>query len=77
MRETLTIRLGDELAEALQQEARQTGLSKGEIAREAIAARLRKAGGLPVMSRHFGTMRGPGDLSTNKVYRRAWTKKGA
>ena len=75
VQETLTIRLGEELAEALQRESRQTGLSKGEIARQAIAARLRKAGGLPVMSRHFGAMRGPVDLSTNKAYRRAWTKK--
>jgi hypothetical protein len=75
MQETLTIRLGEELAEALQREARQTGLSKGEIARQAIAERLRKAGGLPVMSRHFGAMRGPADLSTNKAYRRAWTKR--
>ena len=75
MQDTLTIRLGGDLAEALQREARQTGLSKGEIARQAIADRLRKAGGLPVMSRHFGAMRGPADLSTNKAYRRAWTKK--
>jgi len=73
--ETLTIRLGEELAEALQRESRQTGLSKGEIARQAIAARLRTAGGLTVMSRHFGAMRGPSDLSTNKAYRRAWSKK--
>ncbi len=75
MQDTLTIRLGEDLADALQREARRTGLSKGEIARQAIADRLRKAGGLPVMSRHFGTMRGPADLSTNKAYRRAWTKR--
>lgn len=74
MQDTLTIRLGAELAEALQQEARETGLSKGEIARRAIAARLRKAGGLTVMSRYFGAMGGPADLSTNKAYRRAWKK---
>ena len=77
MQDTLTIRLGAALAEALHQEARQTGQSKGEIARQAIAARLRKAGGIPVMTRHFGAMRGPADLSTNKAYRRAWTKKRA
>jgi hypothetical protein len=70
----LTIRLGADLAEALQHEARQTGLSKGEIARRAIAERLRTSGGLGVMSRHFGAMRGPADLSTNKAYRRAWRK---
>jgi hypothetical protein len=77
MQERLTIWLGEELAEALQREARQTGLSKGEIARQAIATRLRKPGGLTVMSRHFGTMSGPADLSTNKTYRRAWSKKRA
>ena len=77
MQDTLTIRLGQELAEALHEETRQSGLSNGEIARQAIAARLRKAGGLPVMARHFGAMRGPADLSTNKAYRRAWSKKRA
>jgi len=75
MPETLTIRLGAALAEALEHEARETGLPKGEIARRAIAARLRTSGRLSVMSRHFGAMRGPADLSTNRAYRRAWTKK--
>ena len=75
MNESLTIRLGTDLARALQEEARQTGLSKGEVARQALAARLEHRGRLAVMSRHFGAMRGPADLSTNKAYRRAWGRK--
>jgi len=75
MAETLTVRLGEELAEALRQEARQSGVSRGEIVRQAIAARVRQTASTTVMQRHFGTMRGPADLSTNKAYRRAWTRK--
>ena len=77
MNESLTIRLGTNLARALQEEARQTGLSKGELARQALAARLERRGRLAVMSRHFGAMRGPTDLSTNKAYRRTWGRKQA
>ena len=77
MHDTLTVRLTDDLAEALRAEARLSGLPKGEIVRKAIAARLRQAGAVSVMSRHFGEMRGPADLSTNKAYRRAWKKKRA
>jgi len=75
--ETLTIRLGERLAQALREEARQTGLAKGEIARQALETRLRGSGKLTVMSRYFGATRGPADLSTNKGYRRAWGKKPA
>ncbi|HEY2950999.1 MAG TPA: ribbon-helix-helix domain-containing protein [Verrucomicrobiae bacterium] len=77
MNETLTIRLGEELAHALREEARQTGLAKGEIARQALESRLRRGGKLLVMHRHFGAMLGPSDLSTNKTYRRNWNKKRA
>ena len=73
--ETLTIRLGGELASALDREARQTGLTKGEIARQALESRIQNGGRLPVMQRHFGTMLGPSDLSTSKAYRRTWKKK--
>ena len=75
MNETLTIRLGEKLAHALREEARQTGRAKGEIAREALQARLRVGGKLAVMERYFGGMRGPADLSTNKAYRRSWHKR--
>jgi len=75
MNETLTIRLGEELAHALREEAHQSGLARGEIARQALESRLRRGGKLAVMPRHFGAMRGPADLSTNKSYRRSWNKK--
>jgi hypothetical protein len=75
MNESLTIRPGTDLARALQEEARLTGLSKGELARQALAERLERRGRLTVMSRHFGAMRGPADLSTNKTYRRTWGRK--
>ena len=71
---TLTVRLTEELAKALRDEARQTGVSKGEIARQAIAARLLKTASRSVMSRYFGVMRGPADLSISKAYRRAWNQ---
>jgi predicted DNA-binding protein len=72
---TLTVRLSEDLAEALHRASRETGVAKGEIVRQAVAAHLKKTRDLSVMSRHFGTMQGPADLSTNKAYRRAWGKK--
>jgi hypothetical protein len=72
---TLTVRLDEELADALQRASRQSGVPKSDIVRQAVAAHLAKPGSLPVISRHFGTMRGPADLSTAKAYRRAWSKK--
>jgi hypothetical protein len=74
MSETLTVRLDEKLAQALREEARQTGLAKGEIARQALESRLKRGGKLAVMRLHFGAMRGPADLSTNKTYRRTWKK---
>jgi len=74
MRETLTIRLSEEMAEALRREARESGIPRGELVRQAVAARLRRSSP-SVMAHYFGTMRGPSDLSTNKAYRRSWTKK--
>jgi hypothetical protein len=74
MNATLTIRLSEDLAQALEEEAIQTGVSKGEIARQAIAARLGAKGNLSSLQRHFGVMSGPEDLSTNKEYRRTWNK---
>ena len=71
----MTIRLSDELGEALRREARKSGIPRGELVRQAIAARLEKNESPTVIARHFGTVRGPADLSTNKSYRRAWTKK--
>src|SRR5204862_212441 len=53
MNETLTIRLGEKLAYALSQEARRTGLAKGEIARQALEARLLSTGKPSAMARQF------------------------
>ena len=75
MNDTLTIRLGEKLATALQAEAEQTGLAKGEIARQALEQRLSRSGKLSVMTRHFGAVAGPADLSTNKAYRKKWGRK--
>jgi hypothetical protein len=75
MNESLTIRLGEKLAHALQEEARETGLAKGEIARQALESRLKGRGKLAVIRRNFGVINGPSDLSTNKAYRQSWTKK--
>jgi hypothetical protein len=75
MEATLTVRLPEDLANALQRAAREAGVPKGELVRQAIEASLRASPPVSVMARHFGVMRGPVDLSTNKTYRRAWTKK--
>ena len=63
------------MAEALREEARQTGLARGEIARQALEVRLGGRANLTVIRRHFGAMQGPADLSANKLYRRTWGKK--
>ena len=76
MNAILTIRLGEELAKALQEESRQTGLAKGEIARQALSARLKGGRKPSVMSRYFGAIKGPSDLGTNKAYRRKWKRPG-
>lgn len=75
MDETLTIRIGGPLAQALREESRHSGLSKGEIARQALEARLRASRKLNVMKRYFGVSNGPADLSSNKSYRRSWGKR--
>jgi predicted DNA-binding protein len=77
MSETLTIRLGEQLAEALREESQQTGLPKGEIARQALEERLRTDRKLTVMRHYFGAVRGAADLSSNKTYRRNWGKRRA
>lgn len=75
MPRTLTVRLNDELTEALQKASRESGMPKGEIVRQAVTAHLKKTSGGSVMSRYFGTVTGPADLSTNRAYRRSWANK--
>lgn len=65
------------MAQALCEESRQTGLARGEIARQALEARLAGGARLTVMPRYFGSVRGPKDLSTNRRYHRTWGKKPA
>lgn len=72
---TLTVRLSEDMAEELHRASRESGVARGEIVRQAVAAHLKRTRGVSVMSRHFGSMHGPADLSTNKAYRRAWTKR--
>jgi hypothetical protein len=74
MNETLTIRLDEELVQALEDESRKSGLSKGQIARDALKVRLQQSSKLAVMKRHFGKVSGPEDLSVNKDYRRDWKR---
>jgi hypothetical protein len=68
MSDTLTIRLDDRLARDLEEEAKRAGISKGEIAREAIRQRLAKVRptALDALSELRGIMNGPSDLSSNK-----------
>lgn len=75
MSESLTVRLSRDLADALRDEARQSGVPKGEIVRQALSARLQQTSAGSTIARYAGVMRGPSDLSTNKTYRRAWRKK--
>jgi metal-responsive CopG/Arc/MetJ family transcriptional regulator len=75
MNDTLTIRLGEKLANALDEESRLTGLSKSEIVRQALTTFLERKRRSTVIGRYFGVIQGPADLSTNKDYRRDWKKR--
>jgi hypothetical protein len=75
MDRTLTIRMDAALAEALQDEAEETGVSKGEIARQALEKRFRKGKRIMVMKKYFGSTDGAHDLSSNKAHRKTWGKK--
>jgi hypothetical protein len=67
--ETLTIRLPSETAKALDEVARRTHRSKGEVVREALARHLEQTlpqSALRGLAKYVGCVRGPVDLSTNK-----------
>jgi predicted transcriptional regulator len=70
MSDILTIRLDPELARALDDEARRTGASKGEVVRAAIRERLasKRASALDALRDLDGIVDGPRDLSTNKKH---------
>jgi hypothetical protein len=65
---SLTIRLDDETASALEQEARRTRRSKGKIVRDAILTHVRseRRSALDTFAKYVGVIAGPPDLSTNK-----------
>ena len=71
--QSLTIRLDDELAEALENKAQKANRSRGQIVREALAEHLGGKEGdqpsaLQALGKYVGRMRGPKDLSTNKKH---------
>ena len=70
MANALTIRLDPKLAEALEEEAKRSGASKGEIVREAIRDRLAstRRSALEALDDLDGIVQGPRDLSTNKAH---------
>ena len=70
MADVLTIRLDPELARAMDDEARRTGESKGEVVRAAIRERLasKRPSALDVLRDLDGIVDGPRDLSTNKKH---------
>lgn len=65
---TLTIRLDEATARALDAEAKRTNTSRGEILRRALAEHLRREGNDQPFADVVGCMSGPRDLSTNKKY---------
>jgi predicted transcriptional regulator len=68
MSNTITVRLPDDLAEWLNQSARETGVPKGRIIREELE-RARNAAKRPFL-RLAGAVAGPADLSTHKGFSR-------
>lgn len=68
MRKTITVRLGDDLADWLEQTARKRGVPRGRIVREQLekGRRSEEQGFL----RLAGTAAGPPDLSVRKGFSR-------
>lgn len=67
---TLTIRLDEETAKILDEEARRTHRAKGAIVRDALVAHLapKKPNALQGLAKYAGSIRGPADLSSNKKH---------
>jgi len=68
MSTTLSIRLPDELARWVEEQAKATGRSRGSLVKEAIE-RARQAKTKPFMNL-AGTLEGPPDLSERKGFTR-------
>jgi hypothetical protein len=77
MTELLTVRLGRELAADLENYLRHTGRKKSELAKEAIAEKIREGKtGLPAAaSRWAGQVDGPAVSATNGNVRRSFKQK--
>ena len=68
--QTITIRLTPELAEWLQETARQTGLPAGRIIRQQLE-RAKSESGSQRFLRHAGKISGAPDLSSRKGFARS------
>ena len=66
MRNTLTVRLPEDLAEWLDKTAKRTGVSQGKIIRDQLE-KARMSGERPFL-RLAGKVAGPADLSTRKGF---------
>jgi predicted DNA-binding protein len=70
MSRTFTIRLTPELAEWLDETARQTGVPAGRIVRQQLERTKAEAGNQAFL-RHAGKISGPRDLSSRKGFNRS------
>ena len=70
MSKTLNVRFEDDLAKALEREARRTNRSKGRIVQDALKDHLGKGhtSALEALKKYAGIIEGPTDLSINKKY---------
>jgi len=69
MRDTITIRLPEDLAAWLRNTARKTGIPIGRLVREQLERAKEETGDKPFM-RYCGIMSGPADLSSRKGFSR-------
>lgn len=69
MSHTITVRLGRELAEWLEDSARRAGVPQGRIVREQLE-KARSASRRQAFLRLAGTVRGPRDLSSRRGFSR-------
>lgn len=69
MGHTITVRLDKDLADWLEWESRQTGLSQGKIVRDQLE-KAKSGGATRPFMRLAGAVRGPKDLSTRKGFSR-------
>jgi predicted DNA-binding protein len=79
MKATLSIRLEDDLARALDDAARRTGHGKGRIVKDALRAYMSattETSALAALASVSGIVRGPRDLSTNEKHLAGLGRRG-